>query len=133
MSFKIYWYLHTLDFVQSSWLALRHAFQFDRLDKLDREQRRGDTGNSTEVETGFGSLRGTPFSNWLGSCLNPVLLIATLEAHMQGIKTAAWGDWGQMMPLEILVLRVGHWFYLNIKQLYTHTPKTVPHAQTTSL
>lgn len=26
-----------------------------------------------------------------------------------------------MMPLEMLVLRVGHWFYLNIKQLYTYT------------
>lgn len=40
---------------------------------------------------------------------------------MQGIKTTAWGDWGQMMPLEMLVLRVGHWSYLNIKQLYTYT------------
>lgn len=116
MSFKIYWYFHALDLVHSGWLALRHTFQFDLLEKIDREQR-GHTGNSVEIETGFNSLRGTPFSNWLGFALHPVLLIVTLESHMKGIKTAAWGDWGQMMPLTMLVLGVGHWFYLNLTQL----------------
>lgn len=120
MSFKIYWYLHALDYVHSGWLALRHTFQFDQLEKIDREQRRSYAGNSMDLETGFNSLRGTPFSNWLGFCLHPVLLIVTLETHMKNTETAAWGDWGQMMPLTMLVLGVGHWFYLNFTQLRAH-------------
>lgn len=121
ISFKIYWYLHALDFVHSGWLALRHTVQFDQLEKIDREQRRGHISNSAKPETGFNSLRGTPFSNRLGFALQPVLLIVTLESHMKGTETAAWGDWGQMMPLTMLVLGVGHWFYLNLTQLYAHT------------
>jgi hypothetical protein len=126
MSFKIYWYHHVLDFVHSGWLALRHTFQFDRLEKIDREERRGHTGNPRELETGFNSLRGTPFSNWIGFALHPILLIVTLESHMKGIETAAWGDWGQMMPLTMLVLGVGHWFYLNLTQLRAYIKDRTP-------
>jgi hypothetical protein len=125
-SFKIYWYIHALDFVHSGWLALCHTFQFDQLDKIDREQRRSHTGSTMELETGFNSLRGTPFSNWIGFALHPILLIVTLETHMKSIETAAWGDWGQMMPLTMLVLGVGHWFYLNLTQLWAYIKIRTP-------
>ena len=39
---------------------------------------------------------------------------------MKGIETSTWGDWGQMMPLTMLVLGGGHWLYLNLKQLYEY-------------
>jgi hypothetical protein len=126
ISFKIYWYLHALDFVHASWVALRHTFQFDELEKIDREERRGHTGNSTDLGTGFASLRGTPFSNWNGFAFHPLLLIVTLESHMKGVKTAAWGDWGQMMPLTMLVLGVGHWFYLNLTQCWAYNKDSTP-------
>jgi hypothetical protein len=53
--------------------------------------------------------------------LHPILLIATLETHLNGIETSAWGDWGQMTPLTMLILGVGHWLYLNLTQLYNYT------------
>lgn len=109
VSFEIYWYLHSIDLIHSGWLAVRHTFDFDELEKIDREKR--------GVGTGFSSLRGTPFSNWIGFALHPVVLIVTLELHLKGIETSAFGDWGQMMPLTMLILGVGHWFYLNLTQL----------------
>jgi hypothetical protein len=39
---------------------------------------------------------------------------------MKGIETSTWGDWGQMMPLTMLVLGGGHWLYLNLNQLYEY-------------
>jgi len=121
LGFKVYWYMHALDLIHSTWLATCHTFQLDRLEKIDREQRGSYTGNSMATETGFGSLRGTPFSNWLSFILHPILLIVVLENHIKGIETSAWGDWGQVMPLTMLVLGVGHWFYLNLTQLYRYT------------
>jgi len=116
LRFQVYWYLHAIDLLHSGWLALRHTFQFDKLDKIDREEQR-----TTNSVTGFNSPRGTPFSNWIGCCLHPILLIATLETHLKGIETSAWRDWGQMMPLIMLILGVGHWLYLNLTQLYKYT------------
>jgi hypothetical protein len=113
--FQTYWYFHAIDLVHSGWLALRHTVQFDKLEKIDRKQQR--SGRSTDAPMGFESLRGKPFSNWLGFCLHPILLIVTLETHLNGIDTPAWGDWGQMMPLTMLILGVGHWFYVNLTQL----------------
>jgi hypothetical protein len=120
MSFKVYWYLHGIDFLHSGWLALHHTFQFDELEKIDRQQRYDRSSASRGLETGFNSLRATPFGNWLGFTLHPILLIVTLELHMKGIETSTWGDWGQMMPLTMLVLGGGHWLYLNLKQLYEY-------------
>ena len=120
MSFKVYWYIHAVDLIYSGWLALRHTVHFDELEKIDRAQRRGPYGVFAGPETGFDSLRATPFSNWLVFTFHPIALIVALEFHMKNVETSTWGDWGQMMPLTMLVLGGGHWLYLNLKQLYEY-------------
>lgn len=108
VSFKAYWYLHAIYPLHSGWLALRHSFQFDELEKIDRVKPCSCAGMPTDLRTGFSLLRGTPFSDWLSFILHPILLIVTLESHMKGVETSTWGDWGQMMPLSMLILGVGH-------------------------
>lgn len=124
LSFTVCWYLYGIDLVHPGWLALRHTFQFDELEKIDRAKQCSCTRVESDRETGFGSLLGTPFNNWIGFSLRPILLIVALETHpkkLQGAEMPAWGNWGQMMPLTMFVLGVGPWLYLNVSQFYDHT------------
>jgi hypothetical protein len=122
LSFKVYWYLHAVDFIHAGWLAVRHTKTIDALEKIDRKK---DTDLAStfanSYDTGFSRLRGTVLSNWCMSVIYPVMLTLTLESHMRGIETSVWGDWGQMMPLMTLVFGVSHWLYVNGQQLYKYT------------